>query len=164
MPQFNRTQGQGRPDPGRSRERHGGGGGSPQLPTPEPMRYFKDAQKQVLDDSLVDAKAIEWARSFERLKSTQMRRFYDDLKAIERKVQLGKDLQEQQGNFERERALITMFKAKAVYAEKRGVSPRAFTEFIFNHMASIKDLNDFRAFIKVFEAVVAFHRFYAKDN
>lgn len=164
MPQFNPPQRQGRPDPGRSRERHGGGGGSPQLPTPSPMQYFKDAQKRVLDESLVDEKARDWAESFVKLKSTQMRRFYDDLKAIERKVQLGKDLQEQQANFERERALIMMFKAKAVYAEKRGVSPRAFTEFIFNHMASIKDLNDFRAFIKVFEAVVAFHRFFAKDN
>jgi CRISPR-associated protein Csm2 len=57
-----------------------------------------------------------------------------------------------------------MFKAKAVYPEKRRVSPRTFTEFIFNHMASFKDLKDFQAFLKVFKAVVAFHRFYAKDN
>lgn len=113
---------------------------------------------------MVDEQAQDWARKFANLKLSQMRRFYDDFKAIERKILGGRDLQEQQANFERDLALIMMFKAKAVYAEKRKVSPRAFTEFIFNHMASIKDLRDFQAFIKVFEAVVAFHRFYAIDN
>jgi len=57
-----------------------------------------------------------------------------------------------------------MFKAKALYAEKRKVSPRAFTQFIFDHTASIHDMKDFQAFVKVFEAVVAFHRYFSKEN
>jgi CRISPR-associated protein Csm2 len=161
MPQPNRFQGQGRPDQGRSRERQGGG--PPQLPTPNEIRYYKDKEKRILEPALVDEEARKWAESFMELKSTQMRRFYDEFRAIERKIQTGK-VEEQQANFERDRALIMMFKAKAVYAEKRRVSPRTFTQFIFDHMASIKELSDFKAFIKVFEAVVAFHRFYARDN
>jgi CRISPR-associated protein Csm2 len=151
------------------RASQGGRGGqqagfTDQLPVASPLKYHTDEGKKRLNPELVDEQAQDWARKFADLKSAQMRRFYDEFKAIERKILGGRDLQEQQANFERDLALIMMFKAKAVYAEKRKVSPRAFTEFIFNHMASIKDLRDFQAFIKVFEAVVAFHRFYAKDN
>lgn len=134
------------------------------LPTPKVIEYFEDAGKQKINPAWVDREAQEWAQSFKGLKATQMRRFYDDLKAIERKVLLGKDLQARQSNFERDRALLMMFKAKAAYAEKRQVSPRAFTQFIFDHMESIKDLKDFQAFIKIFEAVVAFHRFFAEEK
>jgi CRISPR-associated protein Csm2 len=167
MQQPYRQHDRGRPTPG------GRGGSAPavsdQLPTAQPMKYFTDTDKKNLDPALIDEQALAWAKSFVEqtsnpLKSTQMRRFYDEFKAIERKVLRGRGTQEQEANFDRDRALIMMFKAKAVYAEKRRVSPRTFTEFIFNHMASINDLKDFQAFIKVFEAVVAYHRFYAKEN
>lgn len=138
-----------------------------QMPQGRPMAYFLDGEKKQLDDKLLDEKARQWAQSFvdtrRPLKTTQMRRFYDELKAIERKILLGKDQAEREANFGRDKALITMFKAKAVYAEKREVSTKEFTQFIFDHVASIKDLKDFQAFLKVFEAVVAFHRFFAKD-
>lgn len=135
------------------------------LPVPTPITYYKDpAEKKKLNPEWVDTKAQKWAESFKQLKTTQMRRFYDDLKAIERKIMLGKDMQTQEANLERNIALIMMFKAKAVYAEKRKVAPREFTQFIFDHMASIKDLKDFQAFVKVFEAVVAFHRFFSEER
>lgn len=163
-------QGLTRGNPGQSghhQGRHGGGyGGTPPniLPTPQPMEYFEDKEKQRLNPKWVDEEAIKWAASFKSLKTTQMRRFYDDLKAIERKILSGGNIQEKEANFERDRALVMLFKAKAVYAEKRKVSPPEFTQFIFNHTASIKDLKDFQAFLKVFEAVVAFHRFYADEK
>jgi CRISPR-associated protein Csm2 len=135
-----------------------------QLPEPKALTYYKDDEKKILDPELLDSKAGETALNCKDLKTTQMRRFYDDLKAIERKIMSGKDLQAQQANFERDRALIVMFKAKAVYAEKRRVAPPEFTQFIFDHVASIKDLNDFKAFIKVFESVVAFHKFYSPER
>lgn len=141
-----------------------------QLPQGKTMSYFVDGEeKKQLDDKLLDEKAREWANSFvfpsrgKSLKTTQMRRFYDELKAIERKILSGKDQAAREANFMRDKALVTMFKAKAVYAEKREVSPREFTQFIFDHVASIKDLKDFQAFLKVFEAVVAFHKFFARD-
>jgi len=148
-----------------------GGGGTrgpvDQLPQGTVMSYFVDGERKQLDDRLLDEKARQWAQSFVEtrrpLKTAQMRRFYDELKALERKILLGKDQTEREANFKRDKALVTMFKAKAVYAEKREVSPKEFTQFIFDHVVSIKDLKDFQAFLKVFEAVVAFHKFFARD-
>ncbi|NSW87053.1 MAG: type III-A CRISPR-associated protein Csm2 [Syntrophobacteraceae bacterium] len=163
----------GRQNPRQAGQTRGGHGGAAptSVPVATRIQYFMDSEKQKLDPVLVDAKAQEWASSFvfvrredTPLKTTQMRRFYDDLKAIERRILLGKDVHAQQANFERDRALILMFKAKAVYAEKRRVSPRAFTQFIFDHMESIKELRDFQAFLKIFEAVVAFHRFFSEER
>jgi CRISPR-associated protein Csm2 len=145
--------------------RSGGAPAVAQLPTPKPLIYFKDSEKKVLDTNLIDTKADEWAVAFgAKLKASQMRRFYDDLKAIERKIMTGKSFQALEANFKRDWPMVVMFKAKAAYAEKRGVSPREFTQFIFDHVASIKDLKDFKAFLKVFEAVVAFHKFHSEKE
>jgi len=143
--------------------------GPPQVPVGKPRAYFTDPEKTVFDNSLVDEKAADWAEKFvqyhrKALKTAQMRRFYDELKAIERKIMTGKDAEGQERNFKRDRALITMFKAKSLYAEKRQVCPPSFTQFIFDHDASIKELKDFKAFLKVFEAVVAFHKYLAPEK
>jgi CRISPR-associated protein Csm2 len=144
--------------------RGSGAGNVAQLPTPKPLVYFKDSERKTLDSDLLDTKSADWAQAFARLKTSQMRRFYDDLKAIERKIMTGKDAQAQAANFKRDWPLVVMFKAKAAYAEKRGVAPREFTQFIFDHVASIKDLRDFQSFLKVFEAVVAFHKFFSPEK
>jgi CRISPR-associated protein Csm2 len=135
----------------------------PRLPEPVVLNYFKDAEKKILDPNLLDSYAKESAQKFRKLKSSQMRRFYDEIKAIERKILSG-DERIAKANFERDRALIVMLNAKAVYAQMRDVAPPDFTAFIFNHVASINDLHDFKAFVKVFEAVVAFHKFFAPDK
>jgi CRISPR-associated protein Csm2 len=143
--------------------RGGGAGAVAQLPTPKPLVYFKDSEKKMLDADLLDRKADEWAVAFgNQLKASQMRRFYDDLKAIERKIMTGEGAQAQEANFKRDWPMVVMFKAKAAYAQKREVSPEAFTQFIFDHVASIKDVKDFKAFLKIFEAVVAFHKFHSE--
>lgn len=142
-----------------------GSGNVSQLPDPKPMAYFTDSEKKILNPELLDQKAAGWAQQFgQNLKTAQMRRFYDELKAIERKTMIGKDSQEQEANFKRDWPLVVMFKAKAVYAEKRRVAPREFTQFIFDHVASIHDIKDFLAFLKVFEAVVAFHKFFSPEK
>jgi len=132
-----------------------------QLPTPNVFSFFSDNEKKILDTRYIDEKAIEWAQSFKSLKSSQMRRFYDELKAIERSVMRGDDFKK---NFQSKLPLLILFKAKAVYSEKRKVSPREFTQFIFDNIASVKDLDDFKAFIKVFEAVVAFHKYFSEER
>lgn len=142
----------------------GGAGAVAQLPTPKPLSYFKDPERKTFDPDLIDAKSAEWAQAFARLKTSQMRRFYDDFKAIERKIMTGKDAETRAANFKRDWPMVVMFKAKAAYAEKRGVSPKEFTQFIFDHVASIKDLKDFQSFLKIFEAVVAFHKFYSLEK
>ena len=150
---------------GPGRQSGGGNTPSPQLLTPKPLAYYSDPpDKKRLKPDLLDDHARKDAESFKDLKAAQIRRFYDEIKAIERKIMYDKDLDKQKANFDEARALITMFKAKAVYAEKRKVAPRAFTQFIFDHVASINDLADFKGFLKVFEAVVAFHKFFSPEK
>lgn len=158
-----RPQGQG------SRSQQGGGYGNspPELPTSRPHAFYADqGDKKALHKKFVDEEAKSRAEAFTAyppLKSTQMRRFYDDVKAIERKIMLGGE-EARQSAFDAERAMIVMLKPKAVYAEKRKVAPRAFTQFIFDNVDSIHDLRDFEAFVRHFEAVVAYHKFFAEDK
>lgn len=142
-----------------------GNSGNAAVPRANPIRYYIDSQKERLDPELVDRRALEWAREFGRdLKSSQLRRFYDEFKAIERRILMGESTQAQEANLQRDLALIRMFKAKALYAEKRRVSSRSFSQFIFDHVESVQDVKDLKAFSRIFEAVVAFHRYFAADN
>lgn len=135
------------------------------VPQPHSMKYYLDEQKERLNPKLVDEKALEWAQQFgSDLKSSQLRRFYDEYKAIERRILTGESVQAQEANLQRDLALIRMFKAKALYAQKRRVSPPSFSQFIYDHVESIQDIKDLKAFSRIFEAVVAFHRYFAEDN
>ncbi len=149
----------------RPRNEFRGNQGDTGLPKANLISYYIDPRKESLDPKMVDEKALDWAKAFGReLKSTQLRRFYDEFKAIERRILTGESLQVQEANLQRDLALIRLFKAKAVYAEKRKVSPRSFSQFIFDHVESIRDIKDLKAFSRIFEAVVAFHRYFAEDN
>ncbi|MEZ0328504.1 MAG: type III-A CRISPR-associated protein Csm2, partial [Dissulfuribacterales bacterium] len=98
---------------GKGGNRGGGGGHNDSLPTPTKVDYYSEIDKKTLNTELLDQKAIEWAKSFQNLRTSQMRRFYDDLKAIERKILVAGDIKAQEEAFKQNRALITMFKAKA---------------------------------------------------
>jgi CRISPR-associated protein Csm2 len=157
----NQPQGQG------ARSQQGGGYGNRQtdaLPTARPHDFYDDqSTKKVLHKKFVDEEAKSRAETFASMKSTQMRRFYDDVKAIERKIMLEGDEGKRKEAFEAEHAMIVMLKPKAVYAQKRGTAPAKFTQFIFDNVDSIRDLRDFEAFVRHFEAVVAYHKFFAED-
>jgi len=134
------------------------------MPTPKAVQYFSTAGH--LNPRLVNEEAEEVAKSIKRMNSSQLRRFYDDVKAIERRILLGQDETEQKAHFERELAMVAMLKANAAYGNRRSAAtvPPEFLQFIVNHVAAAKSLRDFRAFLKHFEAVVAFHRFYSEER
>lgn len=96
---------------------------------PDPKKLdsgFLKNQEYLLDDY-----AQEWAeflakRSNPKLKKAQIRRFYQDIKAIESRI--GDDIE----SFEKNKASIVMLKAKAAYATARSNSsaPEEFKELI----------------------------------
>ncbi|MEW6488319.1 MAG: type III-A CRISPR-associated protein Csm2 [Thermodesulfobacteriota bacterium] len=135
-----------------------------QLPTPQKVNYFSRAG--VMDDALVDVKAQEWAERIRDLKSTQMRRFFGEVKAIERQVDLAVGQgAEREAAFGAQRARFAMLKAKVLYAKgrlKRDM-PDGFVQFVVDHTHSVHSHDEFKAFVKHFEAVVGFHKFFAKD-
>ncbi len=136
----------------------------PRLKPPEKrIEYFSgrdDRGKPIVRPELLDKEAEEKARAFSDLKPTQLRRFYGVITALKREIV--------ETNLEDEgvRARLALLKAHAAYAsgQKKKV-PDAFLKFIVANVASVKTRDDFLfGFAPHFEAVVAYHRIYAKDN
>lgn len=113
----------------------------------------------------MDQEAQKAARSFfddqPKLAASQLRKFYNDVKAMERQWR-------NSGGDEEAFALILplfkLLKAKSHYALKRKVIPAAFRDWLCEHVDSVNSARDFRAFLLHFEAVVGFSYGYAKGN
>jgi len=141
-------------------------GGNPDrgrtLPPPRPVAYFQDKDKKILNATLLDEKAEEVAKLFADVTATQLRRFYEDVLSLKRSL----DLQGERGNraavFERLRPEFKMLRAKAAYA-RRSPSSKIndhVLQFFIDHTAAVRTVEDFDAFCKHFQAVVAFHRYF----
>ncbi len=108
--------------------------------------------------SLLLGDAEQWAKSFVYAKpdltSAQIRRFYNDIKALEAKIG-GEDK-----CFEENLPLIKMLKSKVAYACPKNSSskkvPLEFRDFMDECIDGIEEMRDFGAFTKVFEAVVGY--------
>jgi len=120
------------------------------------MSYFFD-EKGNIKSALLDEDARGWAESFvqssgrgKELTSAQLRKFYNEFKALEKKV-------ESKG-FDSTLPLIKMVKSKAAYSanpNNRKI-PSKFKEFLWKNIDAINEEKDFKAFILLFEAVVGF--------
>ena len=125
------------------------------------MYYKTDGS---LDPKWVDSEALAVARKLvmknsygktdkDSIKSSQLRKFYADVKSLERTW-------EYQGRSEAAflgvLPQIKILKAKAAYARGRGVVPPAFTQWINSHVDAVSTAADFKAFLLHFEAVVGF--------
>ncbi len=131
-------------------------------PPERPVEYFANKGKPgepIVRRELLDEEAMTEAREFANgLKTTQLRRFYGEVQAIKRATETA-NLQE-----DGIRARLALLKAHAVYAKGQKKVPDAFVKFIVLHASSVKTRDDFlRGFVPHFEAVVAYHRLYAKE-
>lgn len=138
----------------------GGGGSGPEWP-PKPdlyqATYFRENGR--LKESLVTSYAEEHAGAFvrDRLNSSQLRRFYHEVKALEAKIDAG--------GFEANAALVKLLRSKVAYAcPIRGDKkvPESFARFLWTHLDQIGSKENFKDFCVVFEAVVGF--FYGKGG
>ena len=125
------------------------------------MYYKTDGS---LDPKWVDSEALAVARKLvmknsygktdkDSIKSSQLRKFYADVKSLERTW-------EYQGRSEAAflgvLPQIKILKAKAAYAQGRGVVPPAFTQWMNSHVDAVSTAADFKSFLLHFEAVVGF--------
>lgn len=117
------------------------------------MGYF-DQSGETIREELLDKEAEETAKSFvqrhPKLSSAQMRRFFGELRQLEKRVNA-------QG-FAKVKPLIKMIKSKASYAANRPSNriPDEFKAFLVRNVDQIKTEKDFKAFMLHFEAVVGF--------
>jgi CRISPR-associated protein Csm2 len=143
----------------------GGGGGQGTMPMPQPreLKYFADAARRAIKPDLVGRMAGELAQKTAAVPASQMRRFYGDVLSLDRRLVPGADLPA-----EAIQAHMALLKAKAAYAFRRAGARRAqfpeeLLQFFVDHAAAVKDQQDFAAFRRVFEAVIAYHKFYANE-
>ena len=101
---------------------------------------------------LLNEDAEERAREFKTstLTLTQLRRFYNEFKGLEKRVN-AKD-------FESVLPLIKMVRSRAFYASNRKNNkiPESFKDFLVKNVEAINGKKDFEAFLLHFEAVVGF--------
>ncbi len=113
--------------------------------------------KLLLDDAKIWAR--EFVNSRPELKSAQIRRFYHDVKALEYRIVSQDNKEKEEEKFEENLPLIKMLKSKVAYAcpkyGKKNV-PEKFKEFMDKCIDGINSLDDFKAFILFFEAVVGY--------
>ncbi len=126
------------------------------------VAYYTD--KDTLDPKWVDSEAIKAASSFfeekSSINSSQLRKFYADVKSLERQWQAkGGD----EDAFSAILPMLKLLKAKSEYALKRKVVPMSFKTWLWNHVDSVNAARDFRAFLLHFEAVIGFSASYTKD-
>lgn len=146
--------GQGRPPAS------GGGGSGPDWPPkPEPYQpdYFRENGH--LRESLLTSYAEHQAATFvqDKLNSSQLRRFYHEVKALEAKIEVS--------GFEGTLPLVKMLRSKVAYAcPLRGDKkiPESFARFLWKHIDQVRSKENFKDFCTVFEAVVGF--FYGKGG
>lgn len=147
------------------------GGEEPiRLPPPKPVQYFTD--KGNANTKLLDQDADDWAKRFEGIPSTQLRRFYEHVLGLKRSLELETEnggSEDADAVFERLKPEFKLLKAKAAYTHGRADSKTkqtyyALLEFVVNHTSSVNTRKDFEVFCRHFEAVVAYHRFYRKEK
>lgn len=135
-------------------------GGYSQKPIGLPRDYLKggyfepaaDRGRAVLRREYIVGYPAEIASSLadrEKNKSTQLRKFYDYCIRIRDMLDRGQSFQEVESDFCR-------LAAFAKYAESRGRVSSLFVDFIQKNVGAVHSKEEFYAFLKHFEAVIAY--------
>lgn len=146
------------------------------IPKPVAIETFyktgnKDAADKVIRVDLFDTVAAQIAASFcngrDGVSYTQLRRMYDEAKRFEQLLDADAK------NWEKELPYIKMMKSKIRYAVARAAKDKGtrvtgyynnFASFISEGIDLIKDEQDYRVFISLFEAVCGFYYENAPKN
>ncbi len=131
------------------------------LPVPQAVVY-RDTKG--LRTALVDEEAEQWAGKFGEIMPSQLRRFYEHVSSFQRRLDSSQD---RARCFDELRPEFKMLKAKAAYTagrDRNNSALRELLQFFVNHTTAVKTLEDFDAFRKHFEAVIAFHKFYGRKE
>ena len=118
-----------------------------------------------LRSEILDEKALELARcfgpkgGFNKVSSSQMRRFFGDVRELEASLrQKDIDFGSDQGkDIHSHMATIKMLKSKLAYAKGRGNISPAFAKTLTEAIDQIKAPRDFKAFVLFFESIMGFY-------
>jgi len=114
------------------------------------------------ESELFDTLAEQQADQLERINSSQLRRFFGEIKDLYRRfnaLTAGKNDQEKKDIYRTHiEPLFKMVRSKVSYATRAGQSkvPRSFAEFLETGIAKVQNPEDYRRFVLHLEAVVGF--------
>ncbi len=141
-------------------QKHGGGGshsrgsGAASTQTASAPPLFDPAKPRAeLVDTLAEEQACRFPDGPDRLNSSQLRRFFGEVKDLLKRLDAGRDYKTEI------EPMFKMLRSKASYAYRNGQNnkiPEAFHEFIKNGVNKVTDEEQFRLFVQHFEAVVGF--------
>jgi CRISPR-associated protein Csm2 len=128
------------------------------------IKFWEDEQKGIINPKLFSDKAKEIAEIFKEErkdpksrkdndkinKTTQIRKFYDELLRI-------RGLIKSEDDFKKQLAYIYMIKAKVAYSKGRKLVSDAFYNFI-NILDKVNTLQDFDIFLNLYEAIIAYYK------
>ncbi|MCX7786410.1 MAG: type III-A CRISPR-associated protein Csm2 [Spirochaetes bacterium] len=132
---------------------------------------YENLEKRIVKKDLLDKIARDHAKEIEKVTRTQMRRIYDELKRLKRKVEQTKN----EEDFKRLLPYIFMEKSKIAYTVARakknkkreeGDSYDNLKKIIEKYITTtnIKQKEDYIVFCDLIEAIIGFHYEKAPDR
>lgn len=138
------------------------------LRKPQRVQYFN---KSIIRKDLLADSALDWAKKLSNVPPSQLRRFYKEVMNLKRRIELStgidnnseEDIKKIDDEVVKEMMLI---RAKAAYTYQRSRKyGEDFLKFFNDHAFSVENKKDFmEGFQPHFEAVMAFHKVYAKGR
>jgi CRISPR-associated protein Csm2 len=116
------------------------------------IMLWSDGEQKTLRPELLDAEAQNRARALREVSSTQLRRFYGPAVAFKQRLQMDQSITDREVE-----AQVAYLKASSAYAGARK-QPTALVEFFVAAANTVKTRDDYLAFTRHFEAVMAFHK------
>ncbi|MDD4527944.1 MAG: type III-A CRISPR-associated protein Csm2 [Candidatus Margulisbacteria bacterium] len=128
------------------------------------MEFWKDKEKGIVNAELFSKKAEEivisltsvnkWEKIEKELDKNQIRKFYNDVLTIKSKINSSENIELE---FERQKPYLNMLRAKVAYARSRKhIRGDNFVLFITNSLNEVNDVQDFKVFCSLYEAVIAY--------
>ena len=127
---------------------------SPKMPSFDIKNLSKELFDEIADEC---AKIISESKKKETNKSTQLRRFYDELVLWDERAGISEEA------FKNALPFIFMIKSKVAYAKGRGTVDYVFQEFmnrLIDQITDIKTLKNAKLFM---EAMMGFYKSYKQD-
>lgn len=109
---------------------------------------------------LFDAEAQEEARLWVGIAPSQLRRFFGQVMADRRRL----ELKGSAADDDEARVAMALLKASAAYTAAREPKRKPLADFVAHHQDKVAGVRDFNTFARHFEAVVAWHKVFEKQR
>lgn len=127
------------------------------------LELWQNREEKRLDPELFSTKAENFAKQIKNEasrtvnKSTQLRKFYDEISRLNARAQM------QGANWNLILPQVHMVVAKTAYAKGRGLISESFVNHMRDGISQIKEVEDLRVFSSHLEAFMGFYKMYNND-